>query len=542
MKNNNIKKHYNIIKKVKLDFLSIFYLGITAMLVASTKFFLALLYQYIINLLPEIEVVKFSKLILLAGVLIVISSIAFRAFVRQKRITEQKITHILQQELIENKLNTSLLEWEKQDKGEWMTKISLDCSILASYFPSHLMSLFRGGILFGLGLVYGLKFSYKLTLIILICSLASIIVPKIFLHTVKETQSDKQLSDETVRNHIIESLNSISIIKAYHAEDFFVKLFKKFYKEYSNNSIENVKAKAKIESVNVGIGFLMNTIWMITGVYMIMINDLSIGTFVGFMTLSDSFNWPFFELPQILGDLSNAIVSYDRLYGQKIDKKEVGEIVQVNNVRNELCVQGISFGYFSDTKFIFNNLDLNFEKGTQTVLVGESGKGKSTLLKLLSGLYDVKKGDIAYYSSGVKYTGKYIRDKVSYVPQENIIFTDSIIDNLRYGKENATIEEIKEATRLANADSFISELPEGYNTIIGDNSETKLSVGQLQRIALARAFLKNADIYILDEITSALDELNEKVVLNSIKEKADTLIMVAHKTSVIEYFEKIIEV
>ena len=275
---------------------------------------------------------------------------------------------------------------------------------------------------------------------------------------------------------------------------------------------------------------------------MIMNDTLEVGSFVGFMVLSDCFNWPFFELPSLINDFVKAKVSFNRLNEMKYDDKS-------ESMREDVIVayssgynlKNVSFSYDSKKESVIN--DLNIEINEKFVaIVGESGSGKTTLLKLLSGLYSPSAGFITLKIGENVWSGREISEHVCYVSQNNQVFTDSILENIRYGNVSASDDEVVEAAKLANVDEFVRTLPQGYNTIIGENSDVQLSTGQLQRIALARGMIRNAEVYLLDEVTSALDALNQQTIISNLQLLNKKIIFVTHNIDLIEAAERVIKV
>ena len=517
-------------------------LSITVILAALIKIILAHAYRYSIN---NILTFSANDMIIVFGsviILILISGICLKIFETKKRVVAQEITFTLQKELLENKIQASLKSNENEQSGEWNTRVCSDCRILSNFFPVTILGFAKGIVPFLLSILYGLFFSYKLTIVILLCSLLATLIPKIFAEKLEKKQEEKQVNDESVRDHLIDCLEKVALIKAYRANDFFVERFNENYDRYSEAAIENAKASAKIESVNIGIGFLMNTIWMIVGVFMIMNNSLDAGTFVGFMALSDCYNWPFFEMPILVNDYLKEKVSYNRLYMNNKYEEQEGSYIRASSLNKvEYHIKNVCFNYDAETGDVIRDLSMEIG-GRLTAIVGESGKGKTTLLKLLAGLFHPSKGSVELTIGDEICTGSEILKYVCYVTQKNYLFTDTVFENVRIGKENATKEEVENAAKLAGADEFIKKLPQGYDTIIGDGSDTQLSVGQMQRISLARGILRNAEIYLLDEVTSGLDTMNQQVVVSNFLKLNKPIILVTHNREMLDSNYRIIEI
>lgn len=539
MKENNF---FKLLIMSRISYRRMIGLGAVVIAASMIKVFLAYIYQHVINNLQFFLSKDILMIFFVVFGIIILAGVLLKVYENQKRLISQEATYNLQKNLLNKKINSSLNYSEKEQTGEWLTRISSDCKILAIFYPVTVLGAIKGFVPFLLGLVYGFFVSYKLTIVIILCSFCATFIPKMFIKKIEETQEEKQISDEGVRSHVIECIDKATLIKSYNAIDFFVKKFEIQYDNYSNSSVENAKLNAKIESVNVGIGFMMNTIWMIVGVFMIMNDTLEVGSFVGFMVLSDCFNWPFFELPSLINDFVKAKVSFNRLNEMKYDDKS-------ESMREDVIVayssgynlKNVSFSYDSKKESVIN--DLNIEINEKFVaIVGESGSGKTTLLKLLSGLYSPSAGFITLKIGENVWSGREISEHVCYVSQNNQVFTDSILENIRYGNVSASDDEVVEAAKLANVDEFVRTLPQGYNTIIGENSDVQLSTGQLQRIALARGMIRNAEVYLLDEVTSALDALNQQTIISNLQLLNKKIIFVTHNIDLIEAAERVIKV
>lgn len=214
----------------------------------------------------------------------------------------------------------------------------------------------------------------------------------------------------------------------------------------------------------------------------------------------------------------------------------------IHPVKGNISIDQLNFSYNSDNKSALQNLSLDIPVGQKIAIVGKSGAGKSTLVNLILRLYDPISGKICFDNKDIKtYTQESIRQQIAMIPQDTSLFHRSLMENIRYGRTEATDEEVVDAAKAAHVDEFIRELPEGYNTLVGERG-LKLSGGQRQRIAIARALLKNAPILILDEATSALDSHSEELIQESLElaMHGKTVIAIAHRLSTIAHMDRII--
>lgn len=355
MKGNKI---LNLVKAFNLSYKKMVGLGVVVVLSSAIKVILAYMYQHIIN---HIQFLSFHEIaiyfIIILGIIIV-SGILLNTYATKRRLIAQEVTYYLQKNLLNKKIYGTLRSVEKEQIGEWLTKISSDCSILADFYPATVLGVVKGIVPFLLGLIYGCIASYQLTIVILFCSFFAIFIPKLFLKRMETKQEEKQVSDEGVRNLVMECFHNVALIQSYQAIPFFINKFEKQYDKFSNHSIENAKLTAKIESVNIGIGFLMNTIWMVAGIFMIMNQSLTIGGFVGFMVLTDAFNWPFFELPSIVNDFAKAKVSFQRLFETKYEKTEEG--IDKTTSSNKVTIFIMEYEFDEESKQYFENLTVTW--------------------------------------------------------------------------------------------------------------------------------------------------------------------------------------
>ena len=263
MKENNF---FKLLIMSRISYRRMIGLGAVVIAASMIKVFLAYIYQHVINNLQFFLSKDILMIFFVVFGIIILAGVLLKVYENQKRLISQEATYNLQKNLLNKKINSSLNYSEKEQTGEWLTRISSDCKILANFYPVTVLGAIKGFVPFLLGLVYGFFVSYKLTIVIILCSFCATFIPKMFIKKIEETQEEKQISDEGVRSHVIECIDKATLIKSYNAIDFFVKKFEIQYDNYSNSSVENAKLNAKIESVNVGIGFMMNTIWMIVGV------------------------------------------------------------------------------------------------------------------------------------------------------------------------------------------------------------------------------------------------------------------------------------
>jgi len=341
-----------------------------------------------------------------------------------------------------------------------------------------------------------------------------------------------------------EQFAGISTIQAFTQEEAEAKEFHEQSEAYLDTVLDNVR----LQSIALGLtGFLtalgpILVLWF--GAMEVWVGHLTVGTLMAFYAYLGMLYQPIQRLTELNLILANSMAAMDRIFEVFDTFPEVQEqpgAVQLSRVRGELAFEDVSFHY--DTReSVLERVQLHIPAGTTVALVGPSGAGKSTLVKLLPRFYDVTGGRITIDGVDIRSaTLKSLREQIAIVPQEPILFSGTIADNLRYGKPVATEEEIRRAAQAAFAESFIEQLPAGYQTEIGERG-VRLSGGQKQRIAIARAFLKDAPIIILDEPTSALDAESEELIKQALLRllAQRTALIIAHRLSTIEHADRVI--
>jgi subfamily B ATP-binding cassette protein MsbA len=335
-----------------------------------------------------------------------------------------------------------------------------------------------------------------------------------------------------------EVLSSIRVVKAFAREDFEVRRLEHESLEAVDISMRARSLKAKLTPL-VGIVVAMGTglvLWF--GARLVMTSAMSAGELVVFILYLGKMYKPMQEISKMTDTYSKAAVGYERI--QEILQTDV-EVKDARNARRAPKFKGdiefdnVSFSYDSKTP-ILKDVSFKIKAGQVSALVGPTGAGKSSIIGLIPRFYDPEQGSITIDGVDVKqYQQKSLRQQMSFVLQETVLFHAPVWQNIAYGKPNCTRAEIIKAAELANASEFIDQMPDGYDTIIGERGMT-LSGGQRQRIAIARAVIRNTPILILDEPTSGLDAASEKLVFEALDRlmEGKTVVVIAHRLSTIQ--------
>lgn len=435
----------------------------------------------------------------------------------------------------------------QQRVGDLNSRMSADISQIQDTLTTTIAEFLRQFMLVVGGITLLLFISPKLTLMMLsivpVVAVAAVIFGRLIRKTSKQVQ-EKIAESNTI---IEETLQGIANVKAFANEFFENARYKKSTENIIVNAIRGGKLRGGFAAFIIFclFGSIVAVIWY--GVFLASQNELLIGDLISFILYSAFVGASFGGIAELYAQIQKAIGSVERVFEILDEQPEALEIgvVQTNLKRVEGNVKfvDVAFTYPSRKEIqVLKNITLTAKKGETIAIVGPSGSGKSTLVGLLLRFYDPEKGQLLIDDVDAKnYSLTELRNNMAIVPQDVLLFGGSIKENIAYGKPNATIEEIAEAARKANALEFIERFPEQFETVVGERG-VKLSGGQRQRIAIARAVLKDPSILILDEATSSLDSESERVVQEALDKLmvGRTSFVIAHRLSTIRKADKII--
>ena len=432
----------------------------------------------------------------------------------------------------------------EQRKGDILSRSSNDISELENSVIGALDGMIKEPLnIIGIVIVLFI-ISVKLTLFVFILlPLAGLIVGRIG-NSLKKHTNKAQIKWGEIMTQMEETLTGLRIIKAFNAE---VRVKKSFFSLVDEiflikNKILNKRDLASPLSESLGVIILCCVLWF-GGKLVLSGEILSGSSFIGYVALFSQIINPSKALSQAVYNVNRGNATLDRLneiLEAPIVVEEKKDPIELKGFTDSIEFKNVIFSYQDAT--ILDNINLTIQKGKTIALVGSSGAGKSTLADLVPRFHDVSEGNLYIDGKNIKdYSLNSLRQQISIVTQEPILFNDTIAANIALGKPDATEAEIIQAAKIANAFDFISNKEDGFNTIIGDRG-SKLSGGERQRLTIARAVLKNPPILILDEATSALDTESEKLVQDAINNMMQnrTSIVIAHRLSTIRHADEII--
>ena len=409
-------------------------------------------------------------------------------------------------------------------------------SIALSLIMDISMALITGVILF--------QMNPKLFAVIIMMTLISIVLVFIFKQPYKKINEEQMQQSSILNSEIIEGLRAVETIKGNANEDIELESIEREYIKslrisYKEGMLSNVQST--ISSVISGVG---NLVLLYVGIMQVINNNMTLGSFMAFNTLAGYFMDPIGNLVSLQLSIQEANISMKRLseiMDYEREQKSERQYQEISSIDGDIKLDHVTFRY-GNRKPALDDVSFIIEKGQKVALVGASGSGKSTIAKLLLKYYEPEAGDITIDGMDIsEYKNDDIRHAISYVPQNIELFSKSIYDNIRVTRQSATLDEVKEAAKAADAHEFIKRLPMQYYTYL-EEAGNGLSGGEKQRIALARAFLKENQFYIMDESTSNLDFATENIIFDMIynKFRKKTMLIIAHRLATVKNCDKII--
>lgn len=459
----------------------------------------------------------------------------------------ERVSADIRQKVYGHLLTLSPAFFAKTRTGEVISRFTADTTLLQSVVGMGLSMGLRSSITFIGALLLMLFSSPMLTLYVLIAVPIVLLPIRILGAKVRLYSKNSQDKVADVGAYVDETLHEIHTVQAYSHESIDKSLFRDRIESVMGAAHFRIKFRALLVACIMAISIIAITLVAWVGAQQVLTGELSAGELTAFMFYAVMAGGAVATISEVIGEVQKAAGASERLMEllntQTSIESPPSPIALPNKISGEIALQNVSFHYpQSDAVTVIKALNLQIKSGERVALVGPSGAGKSTLFQLLLRFYDTTSGQITLENHDIKSLDvSALRDQFALVPQESVIFASSVKDNIAYGRTNATQSEIENAAKAARAHEFISELPEGYQTNLGERG-VRLSGGQKQRIAIARAILADRPILLLDEATSSLDAANEQHVKLALEElmKNKTTLIIAHRLATVINADRIV--
>ena len=455
----------------------------------------------------------------------------------------QWVGHDLRRTLYHHIQRLSLAEHDRSRTGDLLTRVTSDIGAVQDFINSALLGMLVNAMTLVGMIGVMLYLNWRFTLIALSIVPVLFLVVYYYTRRIKSASRAVRTQEGKLLSVVEEVLTSIRTVKAFAREDYEEQRFE-------TESLANVEAglqarsiKAKLSpvvEVLVAIGTCL-VLWY--GARLAMAGQISAGVLIVFLLYLGKMYKPMRDLSKMTDTVSKAMVGYERIQEVldiKSDVRDLRGARPAPRFKGRIEFKDVSFNYGTD-KRVLEDLSFTIEAGQVAAIVGPSGTGKSTLVSLIPRFYDPASGSVAIDGTDIRqYRLKSLRDQISFVLQDTLLFRATIWENIAYGKPNASPAEIRRAADLANAREFIEEMPDGYDTMVGERGVT-LSGGQRQRIAVARAIIRDTPILILDEPTAGLDAASEQAVIGALDTlmKGRTSVVIAHHLGTIRHADVI---
>lgn len=542
----NLKKLVSYYKPYKKVFLADMFFAIMASFIALL---IPLVVRYVtakVIYMPAEQVVKTMIIIaIVVGILILFQCYCNYYIANYGHVMGAKIEYDMRAEIFGHFQKLSFSFYDDEKVGQLMSRITsdlFDITELLHHGPENVtISVIK--IIGALAIL--LSINVRLALIAFLLVPFMLVYAYFFNKKMKQAFRVNRIKIAEINAQIEDNLSGIRVVKSFANEDLENKKFKVGNDAFLEAKKNNYKYMGGYNSGLTAFTTMINLLVIVSGGLMITKNMISVTDLVTFLLYINIFTDPIKTLIDFTEQFQNGYSGYERflqILSIEPEIKDSENAVSINNVKGDIKLEDVSFKYNDSSHRVLKHINLEVKAGSYVALVGSSGAGKTTLCNLIPRFYEATSGKITIDGKDIKDIKlKDLRDNIGIVQQDVYLFVGTVYDNIRYGRPDATREEVIAAAKEANAYDFIMSLPNGFETDIGQRG-IKLSGGQKQRISIARVFLKNPPILIFDEATSALDNESEKIVQESMEKLAKnrTTMVIAHRLSTIRNAEKIL--
>lgn len=542
----NLKKLVSYYKPYKKVFMADMFFAIMASFIALL---IPLVVRYVtakVIYMPAEQVVKTMIIIAsVVGILILFQCYCNYYIANYGHVMGAKIEYDMRAEIFGHFQKLSFSFYDDEKVGQLMSRITsdlFDITELLHHGPENVtISVIK--IIGALAIL--LSINVRLALIAFLLVPFMLVYAYFFNKKMKQAFRVNRIKIAEINAQIEDNLSGIRVVKSFANEDLENKKFKVGNDAFLEAKKNNYKYMGGYNSGLTAFTTMINLLVIVSGGLMITKNMISVTDLVTFLLYINIFTDPIKTLIDFTEQFQNGYSGYERflqILSIEPEIKDSENAVSISNVKGDIKLEDVSFKYNDSSHRVLKHINLEVKAGSYVALVGSSGAGKTTLCNLIPRFYEATSGKITIDGKDIKDIKlKDLRDNIGIVQQDVYLFVGTVYDNIRYGRPDATREEVIAAAKEANAYNFIMSLPNGFETDIGQRG-IKLSGGQKQRISIARVFLKNPPILIFDEATSALDNESEKIVQESMEKLAKnrTTMVIAHRLSTIRNAEKIL--
>ncbi|RAP47702.1 MAG: multidrug ABC transporter ATP-binding protein [Methanosphaera sp. rholeuAM6] len=494
-----------------------------------------------INKTGSIDFEILFNLLIIAAILYIISAIF--TYLQSWFLTQisTEISYKLRKRLIEKVNQLSMKDFDKNKRGDILSRITNDVDSLQTGITSTFLQFMTAIITIVGVFVMMLSINIWLTLITIILVPISFIVISIVMKRSQKYYKDQLRYKGMVNSQIEETFGGQDIIRTFNQEDDSFESFKN-----DNDKWYDYEWKSQFYSSLMGpiMNFISNLSYVIIaviGAILVLENAIMVGDILAFFQYIQNFTQPIQQITRVMNLVQTALAATERIFEfLEIDVEEDKSTLKIEDIYDEITFENVSFAY-EDTEII-KNLTFKVKKGEKIAIVGHTGAGKSTIIKLLMRFYDIDNGKISIDGVNInEYNKNSLRSIMGMVLQETWLFSDTIKENIKYGNLEATDADIINASKIAYAHNFITQLPEGYDTVLNEDTDN-ISSGQKQLLTIARTILSDKKILILDEATSSVDTRTEKLIQDAMDRLMEdkTSFIIAHRLSTIKNADKIL--
>ncbi len=474
----------------------------------------------------------------------IVDGLAYYYMASVGHIMGTKIETDMRKELFSHLQKLHMGYYDNAKVGTLMSRIAGDLFDVTEFAHHCPEEFFIAGIKIIAAFIILCTFNVPLTLLVFIVIPPMIVALTLFNRKIKKGFRQQRVEIGELNSQVEDSLLGIRVVKSFANEDVENQKFDKGNKRFFDIKAKNYKYMGLYASTTRFFEGFMYIIVVVAGTLFMMKGHIDPADFVAYLLFVSTLLTSVRRIVEFAEQFQRGMTGIERFYEvidtiPKITDKENAEVL--GDIKGEIEFKNVTFRYSEENEDVLENMSFKIKSGEKVALVGPSGGGKTTICSLIPRFYEVDEGGIYIDDKSIKdVTLKSLRDKIGIVQQDVYLFSGSVKSNIAYGKMDATDEEIVEAAKMAGAHDFIMNLPQGYDTYVGERG-VKLSGGQKQRISIARVFLKNPPVLLLDEATSALDNESELVVQKSLEKlsKGRTTITVAHRLTTIKNADRI---